>query len=328
MSVESEIAEQPMVLDRLLARPGWDDVAMRVAGRAREGVLTVARGSSDHAASFFGYFVWTHLARPAASFPPSVATLHEKRPLARDRIAIGISQSGESPDVVRGLEALRDGGAYALALTNDAGSSLARAADETVELGCGPEKAVAATKTFTASLAALVAIGARWAKRPELEGALDRLPGEAALALEVDVSEPAKTLAAAPGAFVLGRGPTLALAEEAALKLKEVARLRAEALSASEFLHGPLGSLEPGIPVLVVLPARDPLRRACLEVAEALRAKSATVVVAPAVAAELPDEVAAIPQAIVLQRLAVAVARARGVDPDQPRNLVKVTKTW
>lgn len=339
--VDAEIAEQPLVLERLLARPSWDDLARRVAARAPEGVVTVARGSSDHAATYFGYLVWTLLERPAASLPPSVATVFGKSPRGHGRLAVGISQSGESPDVVRGLEAARAGGAYALAVTNVAGSSLARAADETIELGCGPERAVAATKTFTASLAALLALTTRWAGRSDLVAALARVPEAAARALAVDVGPAVERLAAFPSTYVLGRGHTLAIAEELALKLKEVARVHAEALSTHEFRHGPVGSLEPGTPVVVVLPPTEPLRSHCREVGAWLEGAGASVVwvgeragavrpgdVALDVGLDLPNELAPLVQTVALQRIAVGVARARGLDPDRPKNITKVTRTW
>jgi glucosamine--fructose-6-phosphate aminotransferase (isomerizing) len=341
-TVAEEIAEQPRVLERLLARSGWDELAARVAERASEGVLTVARGSSDHAAGFLAYLVWIHLELPVASLPPSVATLYGRRPRAARHLAVGISQSGESPDVVRALETAREGGAYGVAFTNEPGSALARAADETVDLACGSERAVAATKTFTASLAGSLALVLRWAGRRDLVTALEQLPEAAARALELDVSPFVPPLAQGGGVYVLGRGPTLSVAREFALKLKEVARVHAEASSTHEFVHGPRAALEPGTPVVVVLPAGAPLRDGCRHVAELLRASGANVldvgdtgkrvpgpdVIALDVGRDLPDELAPIPQAVALQRLAVAVAHARGIDPDRPRSIEKVTRTW
>jgi glucosamine--fructose-6-phosphate aminotransferase (isomerizing) len=310
-------------------------------------VITIARGSSDNAASFFSYLVWRHLGLPVSSMPPSIATLYEKTPRASGRLALGISQSGESPDVVHGLELARKGGGFALAITNVAGSALTRAADEVVALECGPERAVAATKSFTASLAALLAIGLRWAKRDDVVAELARLPEAAARALDIELGQKIDILAKAlesiaggtpastdSGAssirgnlFVLGRGFTHALAQEAALKLKEVARLEAEAFSTHEFVHGPLGALEPGTPVLVILPASGPVRASAEPVlAKLAHAGARTVLVEGD--ASLPDELSPIAQAVVLQRLAVDLARVRGLDPDRPRNIEKVTRTW
>ncbi len=337
-TVELEIAEQPLILQRLIARPDWDGLTRRVAASAREGGLTVARGSSDNAATYFGYLVLVHTKLPVASIPPSVATLYHRRPRGAGRVAVGVSQSGSSPDVVAALEALRGGGALTLAVTNDEASPLARAADLTVALGCGREVSVAATKTFTASLVALAALALRWGERRELVAALERVPEACARALDVDVLDASHVLARAPDAFVLGRGFGTGIASEGALKLKEVARVRAEGMSAAEFLHGPLASVEPGTPVVVLVPSDEAARTPTLEVARRIGAAGAKLILVGGASekdaiiinagSELPGELAPIPQAIALQRLAVATARARGVDPDAARNVAKVTRTW
>src|SRR5581483_10508781 len=231
-----------------------------------------------------------------------------------------------------------------LALTNDEQSPLAKACDETVALGCGPELAVAATKTFTASLAALACVALRWGERRELVTALERVPDAAARALDAPVEDAAHVLARAQDAFVLGRSFGYAVAREAALKLKEVARVRAEAESAAEFLHGPVASVEAGLPVIVVVSSDEPARRPCLDAAARIAAAGGRIILVGATLDEarqlgpetvlidagrdLPGELAPLAQAVVLQRLAVATARAKGIDPDAPRNLVKVTKTW
>jgi glucosamine--fructose-6-phosphate aminotransferase (isomerizing) len=343
-TVEREIAEQPLVLQRLITRPVWDGVTRRVAARAREGALTVARGSSDHAATYFAYLLLVHAKLPTASIPPSVATLYHRRPRGAQRVALGVSQSGRSPDVVAALGALRQGGALALAVTNDESSPLAAAAEEVLALGCGTEHAVAATKSFTASLAALACLALRWAERRELVSALERVPEACARALDVSVQDAAHVLARAPDAFVLARGFGYAVAREAALKLKEIARVRAEAESAAEFLHGPVASVEAGLPVLVVVATDEPARGPCLEAAARIAQAGGRLLLAGAteseaaavskdalaldVGRELPGELAPIAQAVLLQRLAVATALAKGLDPDSPRNLVKVTRTW
>lgn len=340
-TVDREIAEQPSVLARLLARPGWEPLARKVAAHAKEGAITVARGSSNHAATYFSYLVHIHTGLPVASVPLSVMTLYGKRPRSAGRVAVGVSQSGRSPDVIRSLETLRAGGALTLAVTNEPDSPLARASDTTVPLDCGPEEAVAATKTFTASLAALAAIALRWAGRADLVQALDLLPAAASRALTVPVDEAASVLVPHTNAFVLGRGFGHAIALEAALKLKEVARLRAEGASAAEFLHGPVASVDHGLPVIVIV-SSDAARRPCLEAADRISSAGGKLVLVGAspdegralgglvldVGRDLPGELAPIVQAIVLQRLAIAAARARGHDPDAPRNIVKVTETW
>jgi glucosamine--fructose-6-phosphate aminotransferase (isomerizing) len=343
-TVEHEIAEQPLVLQRLIARGTWDGLTRKIASRAHEGALTVARGSSDHAATYFNYLLLVHAMLPTASIPPSVATLYGRRPRGTGRVAIGVSQSGRSSDVVAAIEALRKGGALTVALTNDEASPLARSCDETIALGCGPERAVAATKTFTASLAALACVALRWGERRELVQALERLPDAAARALDVDVLDASHALAKVQDAFVVGRSFGYAVALEAALKLKEVARVRAEAESAAEFLHGPVAIVDGSLPVIAVVSSDEPARRPCLEAAERIAAAGGQLIAVGAtpeegkrlgaktivldVGRDLPGELAPIVQAIVLQRVAVATARARGIDPDAPRNLVKVTQTW
>lgn len=343
-TVEREIAEQPLLLQRLIVRPSWDGLTRKIASRAAEGALTVARGSSDHAATYFAYLVLIHARLPVASIPPSVATLYGRRPRGAARVALAVSQSGRSPDVVAAIEALRAGGALTLALTNDETSPLAKTCDEVIALECGPELAVAATKTFTSSLAALACVALRWGERKELVAALERVPEAAARALDTPVEDAAHILARAADAFVLGRSFGHAIAKEAALKLKEVARIRAEADSAAEFLHGPLASVDSGLPVILVVSSDEPARRPCLETAERIAAAGGRLILVGAglervqglgkdtvlldAGGDLPGELAPIAQAIVLQRLAVATARAKGIDPDAPRNLVKVTKTW
>ncbi|MBI3722427.1 SIS domain-containing protein [bacterium] len=359
--VDREIAEQPAILERVIRRPAWEGLAERIVGSRPRGVLTVARGSSDHAATFFSYLALAHAGVPVASVPPSIATHYRSSPIeAREQIALGVSQSGKSPDVVHTLESLRRGGALALAVTNDADSPLARAAEHVIALECGEERAIAATKTFTASLAALAALVAAWTKNAALRSQLERVPEAAARALEVGVERAAAILASSPVAFVLGRGFGLAVALEGALKLKEIARIHAEGVSAAEFMHGPVASVGAGLPMVVLacpqwdaVPRdtaivtkpleRGGLRALSLEAAANLSVlHNARVILLGASSDEaksigalaisqgtaLPGELAPIAQAIVLQRLAVATARARGLDPDAPSGLAKVTETW
>lgn len=342
---ETEIREQPGSLARLLDDPAAGAAAAVLRERYGAGgpdqVVTVARGSSDNAVTFFVYLCALHLGRPVASLPPSVVTVY-RAPLRLVRaLAVGVSQSGESPDVVAGLRALREGGACAVAVTNDPDSALAAAADRTVPLRAGEERAVAASKTFTAQMLALARLVAELADEPALAADLRRVPEavDEVLAEAVAVREAALRLTHADRAFVLGRGLSYGPAQELALKLKETSYLHAEAYSSAEFRHGPIASLGAGDPVLV-LAATDATLDANREAVARLREAGAAVTVIGGDAAlraeahaavALPEGLGpaaqAFAQVVAGQLLALRLTEARGLDPDAPRHLNKVTRT-
>ncbi len=333
----AEALSAPAAVARLLdADQGrWAEFGARLRAADPAAAITVARGSSDHAASYFAYLLTARLGRPVASLAPSLVTLRHAPLRARGLLAVGISQSGQSPDLVETLGALRGAGAMTAALVNDTASPLAAAAEWRFELAAAPERAVAATKSCLASLAAAARLVGTWQDDGPFLARLAALPARLAAAAREDWRAAVPPLAAASRAIVVGRGLGLAIAAEAALKLKETSGLHAEAISGAELRHGPMALIGPGETVLV-LAMRGPALAGLVSLAGELRARGATVVLAA------PREVAGrdltmtetgdpdLDPLAALQSfypLAVAVAEARGRNPDAPPNLSKVTRT-
>jgi glucosamine--fructose-6-phosphate aminotransferase (isomerizing) len=332
-----EIAETPDVVARLLEREcsAIAALAAGLADRAPRVVVTCARGSSDNAAAYFKYLVEIGLGLPVASIGPSVASLYGA-PLKLDgAVVISVSQSGQSPDIVALQAAARRAGALAVAVVNDAGSPLATEADATLAIHAGVEKSVAATKTFLASAVMLAALAARWARDPAMERAVAGLPEVFSLSLSADWTPLVPVLTSADSAYVLGRGPALPIAAEAALKLKETAVLHAEAFSGAEVMHGPLQLVESGFPVLAFRP--DDAAHAAMGDTIARIASAGGEVFAAEPGGTAPGRLPFKPSGhpfldplamlASFYRVAEAVARGRGHDPDKPTQLRKVTET-
>lgn len=338
---EREILEQPRALRRLLEAPAPIEVGAAVRERAPRVVLTLARGSSDNAVTFFAYLVGTALGIPVASVPPSLATLHDAPFQAQDALVVGVSQSGESQDVVAAVETLARRGARTLAVHNRAGSSLDVACDLSVDTLAGDEHAVAASKTFTSQMMALARVVAEWADDDTLRDALASVPDAVAreLADTSAIDRAAARWTHAEQVDVLGRGLSFGPALEIALKLKETSYLHAHAYSSAEFQHGPIASLGPGDPLLL-LGAGGVTLATHRTVAERVREAGADLTVVSAdpellaganAAIPLPDGLSPIAEAFVMvvigQWLALRLATERGLDPDAPRALRKVTQT-
>jgi glucosamine--fructose-6-phosphate aminotransferase (isomerizing) len=332
----AEMAEQPRVLSGLLARR--EEIRAQVAPLADPppvGVVLVARGSSDNAAIYGRYLLELVTGRPVALAAPSLFTLYGARVDVRGWIVVGLSQSGRTPEIVDVFERYRAAGARGIAVTNDAGSPLAGSADAVVALGAGEERAVPATKTFHAQLAAFALIAEALGPVPWAPDDLDPLPGHVADVL--DDPEPAGRAAArlgdADGLVAVGRGFQFSVALEAALKLKETCLLLAEGLSAADFRHGPIAVMQRAFPLLA-LSAGGAAAADMAELEDRLRAHPGPLLrLAPDPAAELPFA-AGVPEAlsplvsvIRAQQLAREVALARGLDPDAPPGLSKVTAT-
>ncbi|WP_036164962.1 SIS domain-containing protein [Massilia sp. 9096] len=297
--------------------------------------VTVARGSSDHACGYLAYLIMARLGRLVTSLPMSLVTLY-KAPLASEGLlAISVSQSGQSPDVVEPIRYFREGGATTVALVNEIDSPLAQAAEWAMPLRAGKEKSVAATKSFITSLTAGARLVAEWQDDDALRDGLARLPDALRAATQVDWSAAIDVLAPARNIMVVGRGIGFPIALEAALKFKETSALQAEAFSGAEIKHGPMALIEDGYPLLVFA-TRGPAQAAQVALAEEMRGRGARVLLAaPADVAgrdlELPvadnpdlDPIVAIQTFYVM---AAKLAQARGLNPDQPRHLSKVTKT-
>lgn len=346
--MRAEALEAPQCIARLLACDAerYEALAARLHAGPTEALLTLARGSSDHAAQHLAYLAMARLGVLAASLPPSLLTLHAS-PIARPgRVALALSQSGQSPDLVEPLRALRAAGACTVALVNDAGSPLAAAAEHLLPLHAGPERSVAATKSCLAQLVAGARLVAAWQRCAggdrALADALPVLPAALAHAAAQRWDGVQETLAPATQLYVVGRGLGLAVAQEIALKCKETCGLHAEALSGAELRHGPMALVGAGFPVWVLAP-RGPAQAALVALARELHARGAAVLLAappstPGAAGagappQLPlttaphadlDAIAALQTAYLAIE---ALARTRGRDPDAPPHLRKVTRT-
>jgi len=344
MGLRSEILEQPDVLGRLLERQA--DVVERFARAVRRrgcpGVFLAARGSSDNAGLYAKYIWGARNRLPVALAAPSLFTLYASPPVVRDMLVVGISQSGQSPDIVAVIAEGRAQGALTLAITNDPSSPIARAAEFVVETCAGAELAVAATKTYTAELMAVAMLSAALSGGPEPHRELEEVPGlvRATLATEPAVQALAARFSAMTRCVVLGRGYNFATAFEWALKLKELAYVGAEAYSSADFQHGPVAMLSEGVPVLAVAPrgvVLDDLtallrtlvgeQRADLVVIsdaeEALSIASGPV----RLPAGLPEWLSPIAGIVPAQLFSYHLTRAKGLDTENPRRLNKVTLT-
>jgi len=331
-----ETEEAPRAIGDLLERNanGVATLASRLASHRPRSVLTCARGSSDHAATYGKYLIETRTGLITASAAPSVSSVYATAPLADDVLCLAISQSGASPDLLSTARAYRDAGALLVALVNAPNSPLADLADVELPLWAGPEVSVAATKSYLAALAAIAQLVAAWTTDAVLESGLARLPDQMAQALTLDWSAALPVLAQAQSLYVVGRGPGFAAAQEMALKFKETCGLHAEAFSAAEVRHGPMALARDGFPVLLL--AQDDATRGGVEALAAdLVQAGARVLLAGATApgaVTLPAlQAHALLQPILLVQafyvMVETLARARGFDPDRPPGLAKVTRT-
>lgn len=332
-----EIEEIPDAAARLLdgSQKALAQAGRDIRKRDPRFIVTVARGSSDHAASFMKYAVELTAGLPVASVGPSVASIYGVRLRLAGSACLAISQSGKSPDIVAMAEEAKRGGALTVAITNTSDSPLARGADHAIDILAGAERSVAATKTFVNSAVAGLALMAHCTDDEGLLAALRQLPEHFRNAIDCDWMEMAAALDGASSLFILGRGPSVAIANEAALKLKETCAMHAEAYSAAEVMHGPLALIRSGFPVLA-LAARDRSEPSMAEAADSLVGKGAAVFATTALskaATRIPfastGHPLTDPLALVVSFYAFveAFARHRGLNPDLPPNLRKVTET-
>jgi glucosamine--fructose-6-phosphate aminotransferase (isomerizing) len=332
-----EIGEQPEAVARFLSREGARVARLAVPIR-RAGVrfvLIAARGSSDNAARYAQYLFGALDGLPVALAAPSLTTLYGRPPDARGGLVIGISQSGRSPDIVETVAAARRAGVPTLAIVNDPESPLAHAAGEVVPLHAGEERSVAATKTYTAQLAAVALFALSLAGKRTLLKKLVAIPEAMAVALATEsaVRRMARRLARVSRAVVLARGVNYPTAWEIALKLKELALILAEPYSSADFAHGPIALAEPELPaVLVSAPGGRP-EGELLALARRLGARGSPLLAIglPVRGAiplpEVPELLSPLVAVVPGQLLAFHAALARGLDPDRPRGLRKVTET-
>lgn len=333
----AEVAEIPQAAARFL---DLSSAAVALAGAALRAtdpglIVTVARGSSDHAATYLKYAIELAAGIPVASVGPSVASIYG-RPLHLNGAAcIGISQSGRSPDIVEMMRAAGAGGALTIAITNDATAPMAQVSAHCLPLQAGTEHSVAATKTFVNSALAGLSLLAEWQQDEALHAAVANLPEAFDQALGLDWSPLSARLSRAQSLYVLGRGPGFAIANEAALKFKETCGLHAESYSAAEVLHGPAAIVQARFPVFA-LGVEDAALPQLIITAERLAAQGADVFLTggdakgattlPSVTG-LHPLVAPLVLIVGFYGFIESLARRRGFDPDTPPHLRKVTET-
>jgi glucosamine--fructose-6-phosphate aminotransferase (isomerizing) len=338
-----EIQEQPMAIRRLLEaeRGAAQRVAEVIHSRHIQHVVIAARGSSDNAARYAGYLFGTLNRLSVGLAMPSLFTLYGASPRLADTLVIGISQSGQSPDIVTVLTEGRRQGALTLAITNDLRSPLATEAEYGLNLHAGPELSVAATKTYTASLTALAMLAVNLAEDTDRLAELEGLPEAVAqtLALDKTAQATANRWRFADRCVVVGRGYNYATAYEIALKLKELTYIVAEPYSPADFLHGPVAMVERDFPALVIAPSGATLANVQALACDLRDAGAELLVISDAPAMlqlgqtslALPDKVpewlSPVTAAVAGQIFALRLAQAKGLDPDHPRGLQKVTRT-
>jgi glucosamine--fructose-6-phosphate aminotransferase (isomerizing) len=314
-------------------------IGRRLRAQPPRAVVTCARGSSDHAATFAKYLIETRAGVLTSSAALSVSSVYAAAQGLDGALYLAISQSGKSPDLLAAVQAAKAAGAFTIALVNDTASPLAALADEVLPLHAGPELSVAATKSYIAALAAIVQLVAAWTQDAALTTALSSLPAALAEAWTLDWTPAVERLRLARNLYVLGRGVGFGVAQEAALKFKETCGLHAEAFSAAEVLHGPMALVKEGFPALIFA-QNDESRDSVDAMARGLAERGAEVLLAgagdhsaliggagvlPALAAHPVIEPILMIQSFY--RMANALSVARGYDPDSPPHLNKVTET-
>ncbi len=345
MALRDEILEQPGILR------GWLETQIHVVSRIAEAILSrdvqyifiAARGSSDHAGVYAQYLFGSRNRLAVALAAPSLFTMYPHSPRLHNSLVIGISQSGQSPDIVSVIDEGRRQGAITLAITNDPGSPLALAAELVLGIHTGPERSVAATKTYTAQLLALAALSVALAGNKEADLAeLAGVPGavQSVLGLESEAERIAGRYASLDRCVVLGRGYNYATAQEWALKLKELSYVFTDVYSTADFRHGPIAIVEPGFPVLAVAPEgavladqlallsrlRDEYRAELIIISDSERALS----LADGefrLPSELPEWLSPIVSIVPAQFFCYYLTRAKGYDTENPRTLHKITRT-
>jgi glucosamine--fructose-6-phosphate aminotransferase (isomerizing) len=334
--LEEALSAPDMVANQLAADPlSYTRLGQALQDQPPASVLTIARGSSDHAAHYLAYLVMARMGRLVTSLPMSLITLYQSRINCEGLLSLAFSQSGQSPDLIAPTKFFRSGGARTVAFVNSSNSPLAQAAEYVIDLHAGTERSVAATKSYISQLVAGARVVAAWQGDGSLQAALNVLPFSLRQAARQDWSAALPVLHGEDRLFVLGRGTGLAVAMEAALKLKETCGIQAEAFSGAEVKHGPMALVRDGYPLLVFAP-RGPAQAGLLAIAEEMRSRGGRVLLAAPAGtpgAELPlistgsDDLDPISLVQSFYPMAEALARARGYNPDEPLNLAKVTRT-
>lgn len=323
-----EMAEQPAVLARLLARSAADIAAVRkvLPGRL-DGVVFVARGSSDNAAVFGRYLTEIAAGRPAGLAAPSLYTRYKARVDWTGYLVIALSQSGATPEILSTCSAIRAAGATVVGITNDPASPMAQVTDVLLATDAGPERAVPATKTMTAQMLSVAIVASALGSSPSDLERLAGLPDAIAAILADDgpMAALAKRWATNDRLVVAGRGLAYAAALEIALKVKETTGILAEGMSTADLRHGPIATAFAGAPVLLA-DAGGPATADAMEMLDLLAQRGAVGLTLP-LPGDLTEPAAVIAAVVRGQQLARRLALAKGLDPDAPPGLTKVTPT-
>lgn len=335
--MRSELEDIPNAISRLLqgSLSAIEAAAADIRSVNPGLITTIARGSSDHAAMYLKYAIELSAGIPVASIGPSISSIYGVTLDMGNSACVSISQSGRSPDIVQSAQSARLGGALTVAITNDDESPLADACAHKVPLQAGPEKSVAATKTFVTSIVAGLLLLAHWKRDHRLLDALLALPEVATRAVKLDWNPLCTRMVTEDSLLVLGRGPSFAIANEVALKFKETCRIHAEAFSSAEVLHGPVAIVGSNFPVLALI-SRDASERFVADTADGLARDGADVFATSNKTThceQLPNVATGHPLTdplilvISFYSFIERLSRLRGLDPDVPRNLRKVTET-
>jgi glucosamine--fructose-6-phosphate aminotransferase (isomerizing) len=338
----AEIREQPRALLRLLEHaPAYEEVAREALERAPHTIRLVGHGSSDNAASYGVYAFGIQASLTALRDSISLSVYYGAELELKHSVVVGLSQSGRTPDVVAYVQRARERGAFTVAVTNEPSSELGRAAEATLPLAAGSENAVAASKTYTNQIAALLLLaGAVSGRSREIAEGIEQTAGSMEKALpgiEHAVDAVANAFAYVGRMYVIGRGIEFATARETALKLTETCRVAAEPLTSTDLAHGPIAALDPLFPVWTIA-SRDETLPTVIEAARRTRATGATLVASGNAAPEIEGAAYTLPvpeppapllspllSVVPGQLFAAALARARGLDSDHPEGLTKVT---
>lgn len=339
--LDEEIRSQPDVVAGLIERESARVRTIVAELPPFAYALIAARGTSGHAATYAKY-VWAALTgRPVALATPALHTLYNTPPRMDAALVVGISQSGQSPDIVAVVEEGKRQGRPTLAITNDASSPLAAAADHVIELHAGVERSVAATKTYTAQLTAIALLASAWSGQREHWDELQRMPDVLSTVLGGvgDLAAHTERYRYMEQCVVIGRGYNYATALELTLKLKELTYVMANAYSSADFRHGPIATVADGMPVVLAMP-QGAVFADMLQLAEDLKAQGAELIIASdderaqslattvlPLPGAIPEWLSPIATIVPGQVLALHLAQAKGIDPDRPRGLQKVTRT-
>ncbi|GHO83542.1 SIS domain-containing protein [Dictyobacter formicarum] len=339
--LEQEIHSQPEVIARLLDKETRHIQQIVAQLPGFDYILIAARGSSDHAATYAKY-AWATMARyPIALAAPSLQTLYDAPPRMNNALVVGISQSGQSPDIVAVLEEGKRQGRPTIAITNDSNSALAKAADHVVELHAGQERSVAATKTYTAQLAVMMLFAASWSGDQQRLAELQQVPDAIASILQnaAEIAQRTERYRYMNQCVVVGRGYNYATSFELALKLKELTYVMATAYSSADFRHGPIATIEEGLPTILAMPGGAAFAD-MIELAKDLQQRQAELLIISdteealklaqtpfAIPTGIPEWLSPITAIIPGQLFGLHLTLTKRLQPDTPRGLNKITLT-